>query len=113
MKKIFGLVQLMLIYGFIALSFFQEGLNITNTYLLIVLLVISIICILISVYEYKKYGNNKLALWDIIELIVFIITSLLDTYGIIEFETYFTINLVVDGIDFWLEEKLVGKTEER
>lgn len=105
MKKLLDLIQLILMYGFIALSFFQDQLEFTNTHMLIALLSISLICILLSIYSYKKYGNTKLAFWDAVEFIIFIVTSLLDTYEIIEFQTYFTINIVVDGIDFWLQEK--------
>ena len=106
MKKLLGLIKLVLIYGFIGISFFQDRLNLTNAYLLIILLIISMVNILLDIYEYKKYGKCKLAFWNVVEDIVFIVTSLLDTYGIIEFETYVTINLIVDGIDFWLNEKL-------
>ena len=106
MKILLGLVQSVLMVSFFALSFFSELFELTNTHLFIVLIVISIIFILLTFYEYKKYNNTKLAFWGTVECIIFIVTSLLDTFEIIEFQTYVTINLFVDGVGFWLDGKL-------
>ncbi len=105
MKKVLGIVQFLLMFGFIALSLCYELFDLTHTHLVFALIVISIVFILMTVYVYKKYGDTKLTLFYAVESIVFVVTSLLDTFEIIEFQTYIVINLVVDGIGFWLENK--------
>ena len=112
MRKIINVTPFLLMLLFFALTFFQEYLNLNRIHLFAVLAFITMINIVLIVFEYKKYGDTKLAFWNSLDFIIFIITSLLDTLGIIEFKTYVAINLVVDGIDFWLEEKLVRQSED-
>ena len=112
MKKIIDYGPIVLMFLYLFLDLFQERLNISQTQLLIVLSIISVICIIIVFVGYKKSGNKKLALLESIDYIVFIVLSLLETFGVIEIHTYITVLFIAESLEFSLERIIKGKQEQ-
>lgn len=103
MNKLISLGPTVLMITYFILTLFQHKLKINQKQLMFILLVVSVLCVLFFVIDFKKSKEKKLALLDCVNYTIFVISSMLETFNIIDTYTYITLNLTVDAIDFFID----------
>ncbi len=111
MKIFISGVPSILMAVFWGLALFREQLELNEKQMLCALAIIATISISLTFIDFMLNRNKKLVVLDSCTFAVFIITSVLEVFGIIDTHTYITIDLIVDIIDLFLDSKIKKETE--